>query len=120
MPLLAGLRDRPMWRSRLVRRVVAVSIGASLLGTVGTGIALTGGSGSHERHPTVAKPARVAEPVTAAAPVPGIATATQPVAPLHHRMRADVLVTAANPLPASLVAKLDHLHVTAAATTIDV
>jgi len=118
--VLTGLRGSHVWRPRLARRVIAVAVGVSLLGSVGTGIALTAGSGRHHAVPNIAKPARAVTPVTAAVQVPGVATATPPVAPLQHRVRADVLVTAAKPLPAALVSKLDHLHVTAAATTLDV
>jgi D-alanyl-D-alanine carboxypeptidase len=118
VPLLARLTD-PHLRPRLVARLIAAVVAVCVLGTVGTAIALTTGPGHH--HATAKQlSSNAATPVTAAAPVPGIATATPPVAPLQHRVRADVLVTAANPLPASLVAKLDHLHVTAAATTLDV
>jgi D-alanyl-D-alanine carboxypeptidase-like protein len=42
------------------------------------------------------------------------------VAPLRHRVRADVLVTATKSLPKKTVRRLDHLHIVAAATTIDV
>jgi hypothetical protein len=42
------------------------------------------------------------------------------VAPLKRRLRADVLVTSGKPLSAAVVRTLDRLHVTAAATTIDV
>jgi hypothetical protein len=42
------------------------------------------------------------------------------VAPLKQRLRADVLVTSGQPLSAAVVRRLDKLHVTAAATTIEV
>src|SRR6185312_10361547 len=90
--LLTGLRDSHVWRHAWhrawrtghARRIAAVAVSASLLGSVGAGIALTAGSDSHHGHPAATKPAQAVTPVTAAAQVPGIATATPPVAPLHH------------------------------------
>jgi hypothetical protein len=118
--LLAGLWSNGAWRSRLTRRVITTAVGCSLLGTIGTGIALTAGPASHVGGARVTKSPAAAAPVTAAAPVSAFQTAVPAVAPLHRRVRADVLVTAASSLPASLVRKLDRLHVTAAATTLDV
>ncbi|MFL6239929.1 MAG: M15 family metallopeptidase [Actinomycetes bacterium] len=121
MQLLAGLRGRLVLPGGLIRRATTVGVSASLLATVGTAVALAAHAG-HHHHATTAAPKPVPDvtSVRAAAPIPGVATATPPVAPLHHRVRADVLVTAARSLPPAVVRTLDHLHVTAAATTLEV
>ncbi len=106
--------------ARLGRRVVVGALGAVLLGTVGTGIALTAKGGHHARTQQAAGSIIAAGPATSVVAPAVNAPTTPTVAPLRHRIRADVLVTAAKPLPAALVAKLDHLHITAAATTLDV
>lgn len=119
MPSLTELRLRWHQRSLAARHIAAGVVAVSVLGSVGTGVALT--SGSHPAAaPAVSAPVQPATRVAAAAPMPGTGLPTPAVAPLRHRVRADVLVTATRPLPASLVRKLDHLHVTAAATTLDV
>ena len=48
------------------------------------------------------------------------ATAPSAVAPLTQRLRADVLVTATQPLSPAVVRQLDRLHISAATATIDV
>src|SRR5436309_11000244 len=116
---LHALRGHHLWASRVVRRTLAVGIAVSMVGGVGTGIALTAGSGHHGAQ-AAGVAAKAVTPVAAAAPVPSLASPTPPVAPLRHRIRADVLVTASKPLPAAVVRRLDHLHVTAAATTLEV
>jgi hypothetical protein len=114
------LRDPQVWHGRVARRAVTAAVVTSLTATIGTGLALTTKPlhAASPAAPLAATPGHV--PVTTAAPVAGLAGPTPAVAPLRHRVRADVLVTATTPLPTSLVRKLDHLHVTAAATTIDV
>jgi hypothetical protein len=118
VPFVAGLRDRLKMGSPMLRRTVTLAVVASVLGTLGTGVALTVGSSAHPAH--AAAPHTKPRVATIAAPVLARAGASQTVAPLRHRVRADVLVTAGHSLSPTLVRRLDHLHVTAAATTLEV
>jgi hypothetical protein len=119
VPSLAGLRGHLRPGSPVIRSAITVVVAGGLLASVGTGIALTQKSASVPGATGRTTPS-VAAPVTATAPLAQTSSPALPVAPLRQRLRADVLVTAAKPLPATLVRTLDHLHVTAAATTLDV